>query len=423
MAAGLSVKPRRWARRAALAGLVLLVLGIPAGVAGWYLRVQPRLRAAEAALDDHDYAAAADHLARFLEARPNHARAHFLAARAARALRRYDEAEEHLRACRRLGWDEQALEVERRLRDLQEGDASAEPFLRQHAEAGGPEALPVLEALTQYYVDQYRLTRALDCLNRYLAARPDDLRALLGRASVWERFLYFGDAADDYRRAVATHPDSAEARLRLADTLLIAGTPQEALPHYEWLEAREGWRVPVRLGAARCRRRLGQVEEARGSLEALLRERPNDPDVLAETGQLALDEGRSADAERWLRRAVELAPYDRKANYGLAQCLRALGRAAEARPFDARVQRIDADLKRIDQLSKEVIKAPNDPALRVEAAVLFLRNGEEREGVRWLQLALRLGPRNREAHRALADYYGRTGQEALAARHRRLAGP
>ena len=161
MAGSPSGKPRRrWARRAALAGLVLLVLGIPAGVAAWYLRVEPHLRAAEAALDDHDYAAAAEHLARYLEARPNHARAHFLAARPARALRRYDEAEEHLRACRRLGWDEHALDVERRLHDLQEGNASAEPLLRQRAEAGGPDTLPVLEALID---ESHRLGRKTGC--------------------------------------------------------------------------------------------------------------------------------------------------------------------------------------------------------------------------------------------------------------------
>jgi predicted Zn-dependent protease len=416
-------KPKRpWARRAALAGLLLLVLGIPAGVAGWYLHAESHLRAAERALERRDYADAHQHLAKYLEARPNSARAHFLAARVARIGRRYDEAEEHLRVCRERGWDEQALDVERRLRDLQEGDASAEPFLRQRAEAGGPDTLPILEVLTQFYIDGYGLTQALVCLKLYLAERPDDLRALLGRAYVWERFQYYGDAADDYRRAVAAHPDSAEARLRLADTLLLAGTPQEALPHYEWLESHGPARSEVRLGAARCRRRLGQAEEARRSLDAQLAERPNDPAVLSERGQLALDEGRADDAEAWLRKAVQIAPHDRKANYSLAQCLRVLNRPDEARPFDERVKRIDADLKRIDQLSKAVIRAPNDPALRVEAAALFLRNGEEREGVRWLQLALRLDPAHRAAHEALADYYGRSGQAALAARHRRLAG-
>jgi predicted Zn-dependent protease len=423
MAGSPSDKPRRtWARRAALAGLALLVLGIPAGVAGWYFHAESLLRDAERALDRRDYTDAHQYLTKYLEARPGSARAHFLAARVARIGRRYDEAAEHLRVCRQLGWDEQALDVERRLRDLQEGDASAGPFLWQFAKAGGPDALPVLEVLTQFYIDGYRLTDALKCLNLYLAERPDDLRALLGRAYVWERFQYYGDAADDYRRAVAAHPDSAGARLRLADTLLLAGTPQEALPQYEWLESHGPARFEVRLGAARCRRLLGQVEEARRSLDALLAGRPNDPAVLSERGQLALDEGRAADAEAWLRKAVELAPYDRKANYSLAQCLRVLNRPDEASPFDERVKRIDADLKRIDQLSKAVVKAPNDPALRAEAAVLFLRNGEEREGVRWLQLALRLDPSNRAAHTALADYYGRSGQAALAARHRQLAG-
>jgi Tfp pilus assembly protein PilF len=57
--------------------------------------------------------------------------------------------------------------------------------------------------------------------------------------------------------------------------------------------------------------------------------------------------------------------------------------------------------------------------LRCEGGILFLNNGEEQEGVRWLRQALRLDPANRQAHEALADYYQRIGQPELAARHRR----
>src|SRR5262249_51991625 len=152
------------------------------------------------------------------------ARARLLAARAARILREYYEAHEHLRICRDLGGHDEEVAVETDLIAVQRGE---EPGvrLRRRAEAGDELALVILEVLLQYDVDTYRLRRALHGLTTYLRSRPDDLRALLARAFVWERFLYFADALADYKAAVAAHPDSEQARRKLAQTLLIAGTP------------------------------------------------------------------------------------------------------------------------------------------------------------------------------------------------------
>jgi hypothetical protein len=69
----------------------------------------------------------------------------------------------------------------------------------------------------------------------------------------------------------------------------------------------------------------------------------------------------------------------------------------------ARVKQLDADLARINVLRDAVIQKPNDANLRAEGGVLFLRNGERDEGVRWLELALRLDPACEPARRALAE--------------------
>jgi len=143
--------------------------------------------------------------------------------------------------------------------------------------------------------------------------------------------------------------------------------------------------------------------------------------ILNERGRLALDEGEPAQAESWLRQAVARAPYDRQANYNLYQCLRQRGRANEANQCRAALERIDADLKRIDTVLRAVLKAPSDASLRSEAGVIFLRNGEPQKGLRWLALALQEDPGYLPAHQALAEYYDHAGQPDLAARHRRLA--
>jgi tetratricopeptide (TPR) repeat protein len=162
----------------------------------------------------------------------------------------------------------------------------------------------------------------------------------------------------------------------------------------------------VLLGLAQCRRRLGQPEEARCLLDALLALTPEDGQALWERGQLELDQGRAAEAEPWLRRAVRASPHDRRLAYSLNRCLVALGRHEEAEQVNARVAALDADLRRLDQIRQAVMERPYDAALRCEGGLLFLRNGERQEGVRWLRQALRLDPQLEAARAALARAEG-----------------
>jgi predicted Zn-dependent protease len=389
----------RLLRRPLVLVLLAMVL-LAAGVVVWRQLPRQFLRRGETALTARDYKEAREQLARYLSSRPGDAHARLLAARAARHLHEYHEAYEHLRRCREEGGDAEAIEVETALIAVQRGD---EPTgqLRQRAEQDDDLALVILEVLIQHDIDTYRLRQALHGLTRYLRARPDDLQALLARGYVWERFLYFADALEDYRKAAAAHPESEQARLKLAQTLLIAGTPNEALEQYEWLAARRPDQREVKLGLARCRRLLGRADEARRLLTDLLASTPEDGEVLWERGQLDLDAGHAAQAEEWLRKAVRTSPHDRRIAYSLSRCLLALGRRDEATQVNARVAEIDADLRRLDQVRQAVMERPHDAALRCEGGLLFLRNGERQEGIRWLRLALRLDPNRQDARDAL----------------------
>jgi tetratricopeptide (TPR) repeat protein len=408
-------------RRLFLAG-ALLIVAAGLGVWGvWHYRTEAVLHDAEQALERHDYDSARQLLSKYLQARPNEGRAHFLAARAARCVQRYDEAEEHLRACQRLSYDPDAVSLERTLSDVQRGNLRAEKQLWARAEANDPHAPAILEVLIQEYLNSYRLGRALDALKLYLEKKPNDPRALLGRAYIFERLLYFGEATDDYRRAIALAPDDDAARLRFAENLLIVGPPSEALGQFEILRMRLGDSPAVLLGLAKSRRQLGETEEARRLLDALLKDQPRHAAALVERGKVALEQERTAEAESFLRQAVDLSPHDREGHHNLSIALRSQGREDEAEKETARAQEIDADLRHLDRVTKAVIKSPGDAALRCEAALLFLRNGEEQEGVRWLMFALRLDPGCVAAHRALAEHYRKTGQTELADRHDRLA--
>jgi uncharacterized protein HemY len=86
---------------------------------------------------------------------------------------------------------------------------------------------------------------------------------------------------------------------------------------------------------------------------------------------------------QWAAAEQALAHHDYATAYNLLHdCL-------ARRPDDAQLLFLaGADLKRLGQLTKEVLRQPHDPALRCEVGILFLRNGEEQEGVRWLHLAI-----------------------------------
>ncbi len=380
---------------------VLAALSLAAGLFAWRQWPARFLRRGEAALAAREYDVAREQLARYLSYRPDDARARLLAARAARRLGEYYEAYEHLRRC-----DGEEAEVEAALIGVQRGEEPSAQ-LRERAREDDELALVILECLIQHDLDTYRLRPALHGLNHFLRLRPDDLQALLARGFVWERFLYFADALEDYRRAVELHPDSAQARRKLAETLLVAGTPGEALEQYEWLAERRPNQPEVQLGLARCRRRLGQTEEARRLLDALLRGGYEDGEALWERGQVELDDGRAAEAEGWLRKAVRARPYDRRVAYSLSRCLLAQGRREEADKVSARVAELDADVRRLEQVRQAVLERPHDAALRCEGGRIFLRNGEREEGLRWLRLALRLDPACQAARHALAEAEGR----------------
>jgi tetratricopeptide (TPR) repeat protein len=391
----------RWLIAAAIA------VALPAGYyimrQGEEARVAKILSQGEQALAARDYSTAREYLISYLAARPNDPQAQLLAARTARHLKLYDEAEQALRKCREAGGDPEAIDTEYTLLAVVRGNFAPVSELRSRvAEKDDELSLVILEVLIQHDLDLYRLRDAQQGFTLYLARKPDDLYALLGRGRLWEHLLSFADAVTDYRLAVSIYPENERARRWLAAALLVVGTPSEALEHYEWLEKRAPDGPGVRVGLAKCHRQLGHPDKALALLDGVLLVSPNDAEALWERGQMEIDRGRPADAESWLRRADKAAPFDRRIVFSLFSCLQSLGRD-DADTVKKRVDQIDADLRRIEQIRQKVMSNPGDVALRCEGGKLFLRHGEREEGMRWLQLALQFDSNCEEARQTLAE--------------------
>ena len=156
-------------------------------------------------------------------------------------------------------------------------------------------------------------------------------------------------------------------------------------------------------------------------LDDLLAEHADYVPALIERGKLALDTVQEEEAERYFRTAMQLAPFDALANYNLYLCLLRRGKKEEARELAKKREKIEKDMNRMDQLSREVALRPHEASLRCEAGTILLRNGLKEDGRRWLLSALREDPAYAPAHAALGEYYEKEGNDSLAAFHRQFA--
>jgi tetratricopeptide (TPR) repeat protein len=416
--------PLTFLRQHPIRALIVAVLVGLLGVVGWLsgrrLWAEHHFRAAQQSAERREFAQAREHLAVCLQTMPGSGPVRFLAARTARRAGNFDLAQEHLRACGQLGFEPKAVQLEWALLGAKRGHfAEQEPFLWSLVEQDHPDTLVILEVLIDGYIQHYHMLRALRCLDLYLEREPENIQAWLGRGWVCERLFYWADAVLSYRRAVELEPAGRQepARLRLAKALVITGPPDAAASEFEALRQGRPDDTDVLLGLARCRRQQGRLDDAGRLLDELASRHPQEDAVLAERGRLTMDAGDAAGAERWLRKAVAKAPHDREARYNLYQCLKQQRKEEEARESLSVFERLDADLKRIDWLTRQVQKTPYDPDLYHEAGVLCLRNGSAEEGVRWLRLALQYDPHHRASHQVLADYYQGAGRLDLAAHH------
>jgi Tfp pilus assembly protein PilF len=410
----------RWLLIAAL--LAITCLGLFIG--GAYAWAGYHFRAARKALAQREYLTAWDHLQDSLRVWPRDGATRLLAAQAARRAGLFGEAERQLDQYVRVHGPSEEVTLERVLNQAQQGELppDREQWLRGRIEAEPEQAVLILEALAQGCIATYRLHHALDYLAAWLEREPDAVPALLSRGWVQERIYWFEQAREDYRRAVALAPNDTEARLRLAQNLGLGGDSREAAEHFEWLRERQPDNPIVVMGLAQAKAKLGAMEEARQLLDALALRFPQEAPVLLERGRVALQMGRPEEAEPWLRRAVAAAPYEYQPHYSLVQCLNQLGKVSEARVAQERTDRLEAELQKIDQMTEAIQSHPYDPAPRCEIGKTYLSHQKDALGLHWLRSALRVSADYAPAHAALAEYYERTGQPILAARHRRQAG-
>jgi predicted Zn-dependent protease len=386
-----------------------------------YSKVRSAYLAAQQAADRQDWRAAAGLLKEALIQWPDRPDFHLLAARVERRLDHHDEAKRHLDAYQTLQGETSDLKVERALLRVYTGGLSeVETFLRERIQKNDPATTEILDTLAAAYELNYRDAEAQRCLDQLLQRQPDNFHALVRRGRTARNMEWYEDAIHYFEKALALRPEVDNVRLMLAETQGIIGRFHLAREHFERLSKQKPQDPGLQFGIALCAAGTGEHDLALKLFNQLLVLNPNNWMVLQERGKLAVQMDRPDLAVEDLRKADQLAPPD-AVPIPLVNCLNLLGQQEEARKYQQKVDRIQADQARVAQLSDQIREhAPNDPELRYELGQTLLRLGKQREAIHWLRTATEKDPDHRKSHEALVEIFQSVNERTQAERHRRI---
>lgn len=388
---------------------IALILGLAAYLSwlgGRALWLRHERGAAVAALAAYDFPEARRRLGRCLELRPDDTTVRLLAVQAARRDEDLEEAQNHLDRYLDLAGTTPEGTLEQAILKARRGQVpGVVDYLISRLEIRHPASEQILEALMEGSLEIYRLDRAgfwaLELLERF----PKNPLGQVVRGRLTEAMGDREQTLQLFRQLVEEYPRHKKARLQLASLLFRIHSYQEAAANYEELRRQQPREAAALLGLARCLIQLNRLEEARPLIGQLEAEHSDRAEVMLECGKFAFSEDRFTDAERLLRRAVQLAPHNHDAHYRLGICLEQLGQAAESGQHLRRSDEIARGLAELEKLVEAIGKAPADTSLRLQAGLICMRIGQENEGVRWLRGVLAIAPHHAGAQAALREYH------------------
>ena len=173
-------------------------------------------------------------LERWLREQPNSAEAHYFKARLAVAGERAQEAAEELALAARLGFDKPLLDcltavIQARGNRFAEAEPALARAFRQKLE---PQA-DVAQELARVYLSTYRLSQAVEPIERWRTLAPEDPRPYLWRNEIESRSDGLpAILIQNYRAALERDPNLDEARRKLAEQLAKESRFAEADQEY-----------------------------------------------------------------------------------------------------------------------------------------------------------------------------------------------
>ncbi len=324
-------------------------------------------------------------------------------------------AERLLATCWRLPGLNQAIELEEQLSAVQQGDLRGIETWQSRARSNSPDSRLILESLAKGHLATFQWLDAEKYAESILDRLPTDARALWLRGRARVEMQRENQARNDFENALQTEPSALVIRRSLANLLHSLGYVHEAVEHYRVLV--EQWPGDERgiLSLARCLQDLTRNNEARELVDLLLAKHPDSVSALVERSRIALRLKTAADAERWLRRALELSPDHAEANFVLRLALQ-----SQQKNDAALDQRIDHNDRLQAELKSRLLESQHQPVLLTDVGQWMLRTGKMDEAAGWFYSALKADSDFAPAHLGLADLFLLDGQKRRAKLHASL---
>jgi predicted Zn-dependent protease len=282
------------------------------------------------------------------------------------------------------------------------GQSSASDAGAQTPAAAAAQPIPAQVSEAEAAIVKSDWKTAESKLDTWLAAHPDDARALFDAGYVADAQNRLEDAAKLYRRAVEANPRSFEARLELGLLLARQNKLSEARPELAAATELDPGEAGAEAGS-RAWRALAEIDRAGDPAEAsndLLQALKLSPESSADTllaAELAAQTGQLDAAEAAYRRILAAQPNSAAANAGLAHLLIARKQYPEAETF----------------LRAALAQSPGDPPLTAQLATVLAAENKA-EALPLLQKLHEDHPAEAAISRMLAEVLAEAGDAATS---------
>ncbi len=389
------------------------------------------------AIQSRDLASAKGWIEATRNLHPANSLMNFHAARVARVEGDWAAMERHLMVASQAGYNNDRIELERKLSYAQTGRLDeVESELNERLATGDPDSAEICEAYANGLAMSSRFEAAIKILDAWRIDRPNDPRPAHRMAKIQEHLQQLDNARASYERAIAIDKNYFPAIFSLGRMLLDENEAERSIELFQRclaMERPEAAKTGLSMGfaklgdSAKAKQYLMEVQAAdpehvRDSYASL--GEPLERDLAAvELGKLLTAEGDFKEGLRMLDLALAVNPRDLTARYSRALALKGLGREDEAAAEFTKVEETKQALAQVNVLRNQINRNPEDFASRVALGKLLVEYESERSGLFWLKSALQHGANSPDVHRALAEYYELHMQESpgfaeLASEHR-----
>lgn len=340
---------------------------------------------------------------------------------------------EHLKAAHRQKFDALKLDREQLLAFASLGRFEGDSEQRLNAWLQEPESdrVEIFDAYANGLTSVSRFEHAMEVLQNWEEFAPYDPLPSYRRARIHEHFSQTQEAESAYRKSIEKQPDFRKAAYHLGRVLLDQRRPEEALKHFGSCNS-GATALAARIGMARCYKSLGDIETARKLLIDVLKSSYEDqmkafhgldefPDRYVAASELGIVEtelGSFFEARVHLESALQRFPLDSIARYSYAVALRGLNKTEEAEKNFETVRRARAALDEVSSLQELLRGDPQNTEARIKIGKIILEHESQNVGEFWIQSVFAYEPGNKEAHRALAEYYASRKEESPDASQR-----